>query len=167
VTDWGCVAESVECPKCGAESTAPACPRCGLARDKMAAFVSARAASVPEAISSAWQALQPAWDDQKRHDAIFELAARLDALAWLGGKYRERAKTDDAMAVKQLEKVRKAAEATLFATASPRDDQRKRNSLLALGVMAVVLAIIAAAVYFTAGDKKPPPAPAAPRAQTR
>lgn len=134
----------------------------------MAAFVSARAASVPEAVSTAWQALQPAWDEQKRHDAIFELAARLDALAWLGGKYRERAKTDDPIAKKQLEKVRKAAEATLFATASPRSDQRKRNSLVALGVMALVLAIIGATVYLTASDKKPPAAASpTPSLQTR
>ena len=131
----------------------------------MAAFVTARAASVPPAVSAAWDALQPHWEEPKRHDALFELAARSDALPWLGGKYRERAKGDDPIATKNLDKIRKAAEATLFATASSRDDQRKRNSFIALGVVALVLAIIAAVVYLTAGKPAPPSAPTQP--QTR
>ena len=160
------MAEPVECPKCGAPCDALACPKCGLVRDKMAAFVSARAASVPEGVTAAWQALQKQWDEPKRHDAMFELAARQGALAWLGGKYRERAKTDDPMAVKQLEKVRKAAEATLFASATTGGDQRKRNTLVALGVAAIVLALIAAVVYLTASKGPSTVAPPTP-AQTR
>lgn len=132
----------------------------------MAAFVSAQAASVPEPVTAAWQAIGGQWDEPKRHDAMFELAARHGALAWLGGRYRERAKTDDPIAVKQLEKIRKAAEATLFASATTRGDQRKRNTLVALGVVAIILGIIAAVVYFTA-SKAPPTVPPPTRLQTR
>ena len=125
----------------------------------METFARVRDAKVSPGIKVAWQDVVDHWDDPKRHDAIFAMAATQDSLGWLGGRYRAHGK-DEPIAAARIEKIFKATEATLLATSSDRDPARgKRNSLIAFGIALMVLAIIGAAVYFTApGSKSVPPA---------
>ena len=162
--------EPIDCPKCGAERTtnADACTKCGLRTVRMETFAKVRDAKVSDAMKAAWQDAVDHWDDAKRHDAAFSLAAAQDALPWLGGRYRAEAKQGDEMAAKRIEKIIKATEATLLATASERDPEaKKRAGYIALGVAIVVLVIIGIVVYSGASRTKDAPAVSPPPAQTR
>lgn len=116
------------CPKCGAPwrpaTGAPAaahdaCRQCGLATAKMAAFEAARDADVPAAVREAWHAAAGHWDDPAHHDELFRVVASHGAYAWAASHYRAR---KDDIAVRQLERLRRAAEATLLASATARPD---------------------------------------------
>jgi hypothetical protein len=72
--------------------------------------------TAPEVVTAAWDALAAHWDDQARHDALLGLVAQHGCYAWAAAKYKERG--DDPIAQRQLERVRKSALATMFATAS-------------------------------------------------
>ena len=122
----------------------------------METFAKVRDAKVTDEMKAAWQDVAAHWDDPKKHDAAFSLAATQDALPWLGGRYRAEAKAGDAMAAMRIEKIIKATEATLLATASERDpEQRKRAGYIALGVALVVLVIIGIVVYTGSGRSTP------------
>jgi ribosomal protein L40E len=156
------VAESIDCPKCGAERTtnAEACIKCGLKTVRMETFAKVRDAKVSDAMKQAWQDAVAHWDDPKRHDAAFSLAAAQDALPWLGGRYRAEAKAGDEMAAKRIEKIIRATEATLLASASDRDPAaKKRVGYIALGIAFVILAIIGIVVYSQAKGKDAAPTP--------
>ena len=164
------------CPKCGAPRGAgPACPRCGLAGDRMAAFAGAGAGdgAVPPEIEAAWERVLCAWDDTGRHDTLLQLVAQHDAYAWTAARYRDAKRAGsgaasaspspfrsypdhavDAVADRQLERLRRAAEATLHASASARDRARDRarppyhvsKAVLAMLVFAIVAGLIFALV---------------------
>lgn len=172
------------CPKCGAPRRAErACPRCGLSADRMEAFARARDASVPEEVAAAWERVLEAWDDPGRHDALLRLIARHEAYAWAAAKYRDakraapaspspfRSYPDhavDAIADRQLDRMRRAAEATLYASASAREDRgrspyRAATAVLALLIFAIVAGLIFASVFQrerTAGGGGGPASPA-------
>lgn len=141
------------CPKCRAlVGSRAACPGCGLASSRMAGFASARDAEIPEAVRAAWSAVvasPEAWAEQARHDAFVQLVASASAFAWAAGQYQEirRQRPDDAVAVRQLERVRRTAEAAMLATTTVREvKQSPYRSATAILVMLVVL-LIAGAVY--------------------
>lgn len=141
------------CPKCRAlVGSRAACPGCGLASSRMAGFASARDAEIPEAVRAAWSAVvssPEAWAEQARHDAFVQLVASSSAFAWAAGQYQEirRQRPDDAVAVRQLERVRRTAEAAMLATTTVREvKQSPYRSATAILVMLVVL-LIAGAVY--------------------
>ena len=160
------------CPKCGAPRRGePACPRCGLSADRMEAYARTREASVPEAVAAAWDRVLEAWDEAERHDALLRLVAQHDAYAWAAAKYREakraapaspspfRSYPDhaiDAVADRQLDRMRRAAEATLYASASAREERtgapyRAAAAILVLLVFAVVAGLVFAAALRRAG----------------
>ncbi len=141
------------CPKCRAlVGSRAACPGCGLASSRMAGFSSARDSEIPEAVRAAWSAVvssPEAWVEQARHDAFVQLVASASAFAWAAGQYQEirRQRPDDAIAVRQLERVRRTAEAAMLATTTVREvKQSPYRSATAILVMLVVL-LIAGAVY--------------------
>lgn len=141
------------CPKCRAlVGSRAACPGCGLASSRMAGFASARDAEIPEAVRAAWSAVvssPEAWAEQARHDAFVQLVASASVFAWAAGQYQEirRQRPDDAIAVRQLERVRRTAEAAMLATTTVREvKQSPYRSATAILVMLVVL-LIAGAVY--------------------
>ena len=72
-------------------------------------------------VEAAWERVVESWDDPARHDALIGLVAQHSAFAWAAGKYKERA--GDAVADKQLERIRKAATATMFATAAKKQTE--------------------------------------------
>ncbi len=153
------------CPKCGAAPRGAACPRCGLAADRMEAYAARRDAAVPEAVAAAWDRALEAWDDAESHDALLRLCAQHDAYAWVAAKYRDakraapaspspfRSYPDhavDAIADRQLDRMRRAAEATLFAGASAREDRARSPYRAATAILAMfIFAIIAGLVFAT------------------
>jgi hypothetical protein len=156
------------CPKCGAARRAQetSCPSCGLATARMGAYALERDAGVPEVVKAAWARVLEAWDELPRHDALFSLAAAHTAYAWIGGRYREqvRARPDDPIAEKQIDRLLRASEATLRATATTRKEPAAasyKGTLAILGVLVIVimLGVVYAILKSKSGDDAPPPPP--------
>jgi hypothetical protein len=95
----------------------------------------------PEEVRSAWQGLAESWDDTARHQAFLALVTQHSCFAWAASRYKERA--GDAIADQQLDRLRRAATATLMATAAPRAE---RKSVPYLSTMIVIVALVALAV---------------------
>lgn len=137
------------CPKCNTEvpEQATACKRCGLATARMEGFARERDASVPPALVSAWERAELAWNHPLAHDEVLRLVVDHQAYAWAAARYRTRA--GDPVAEAQLVRIRKAAEATLFATGVARkvkDQPRPYRSLTAVMIL-LVLAAVGGLVY--------------------
>jgi uncharacterized Zn finger protein (UPF0148 family) len=168
------VASALEsCPKCGTPraqaASASACPRCGLASDRMAAYADKRDAEVPEAVAAAWERAVSEWSDLARHDALFALIAQHGAYAWAAAKYREHKRAEaenDAIGDRQVERLRRAAEATLLATGTARADTSPKpyRALLAV-LVAMIIAIIAGLAIVNALRKPAQSGGAQPAAQ--
>ncbi|MEO8699543.1 MAG: zinc ribbon domain-containing protein [Kofleriaceae bacterium] len=132
-------AATAGCPKCGAarSDVAAACTKCGLVAARMETYAKDLDASIPEVLIAAWARAVESWDDPARHDEILRLATQHDAFAWVAARYRARG--DD----RQLARIRKAAEATMFATATTRKDSSPRpyRALTAVLIMLIIAAV--------------------------
>lgn len=129
------------CPKCGATPTDVACPKCGLATDKMDAFARKLDADVPEAVRAAWDALAAGWDDDDRHAAFMRIVVDENAFAWAAQQYRQ--KKPDPRAEAMLDRVRRAAEARLVASASAKPEPKSIFHSVKILVGGAVLMVIA------------------------
>ncbi|MDQ3337933.1 MAG: hypothetical protein M4D80_22450 [Myxococcota bacterium] len=139
------------CPKCGAarDDARTSCAACGLAHDKMAAFEKARAA-VPDALGLAWDRAVENWDDKAHHDEVLRLVTQHDTYAWAAARYRDRlrAKPDDAVATAQLERVRRAAEATMMANAASRKVKTPEPYRATMAILALLIIMIVAGLVY-------------------
>lgn len=151
------------CPKCGAtrRGDAAACPGCGLAGARMADYTEAREAEAPEPVRAAWARVADAWSDPARHDELLRQAAAHRCYAWVAGRYRTRG--GDPIAERQLDRLRRAAEATLLAGATVRREAaatpyRGTIVVLALLVAAVVVGLVYAALIRAPSDATIAPA---------
>jgi hypothetical protein len=105
----------------------------------------------PEAVRAAWQAVTEHWDEPARHEALLGLVAQHACFAWAAARYKERA--GDAIADEQIERLRRAATATMLATATPRpsaDKQPYKNTLIifiALVAMAILGLVLAKLIH--------------------
>ena len=112
-------------------------------------------------LEAVWQNVVDSWDVPARHEALMGLVAQKGAFAWAAGKYKERA--GDPIADKQLEKIQKAAVATMFATSAKKretDSPYKRTILIfiALIVMIFIGLIGVKMIHDTKANlPKPPP----------
>ena len=98
---------------------------------------------VPDAVSAAWQSVNDKWDDTGRHDAFIALVAQHSAFAWAAARYKERA--GDPIATKQLERLGRAATATMMATASSKPaKQRQPYRGLVVVLICMLLAMVVA-----------------------
>jgi len=146
------------CPKCGAARTATAaCASCGLAVARMAGYADAREAGVPDVVRDAWRRVTEAWSDAARHDELLRVVSLHDSYAWAAGRYRTRR---DDIATRQLDRLRRAAEATLLASASARPDAqsapyRATRGVLMVLIVAVVVGLIYAMVIRSRGATPP------------
>jgi hypothetical protein len=98
--------------------------------------------SAPEAVTRAWDEVVAHWDEQARHDTLLGLIAQHSCYAWAAGKYKERG--GDPIADQQLVRLRKAATATMLATAAARPDKTGvpfKGSLLVLAVVAILTGV--------------------------
>jgi len=108
----------------------------------------------PDPVVAAWDQAVANWDDPARHDALLAQVATFSCFAWAAARYRERA--GDPVADKALERLRKAATATMLATATVRKDEEKvpyRNAILIL--IALVILIAVGMIYAKARDHAP------------
>jgi hypothetical protein len=114
-----------------------------------------------DALGQAWQHATEHWDEPARHDEVLRLANQHDAYHWAAARYRERVKArpDDAIAVDQLDRVRRAAEAQLIANAHARQKATPEPYRLTMALLGLlIIAIIAGLVYVVArGDEPRPP----------
>ena len=129
------------CPKCGTAQAAgeAACKKCGLAVDRFDSFADKRDAEVPEALVAAWDRAVEQWDDPARHDELLRLVTANDAYAWAAARYRTKT---DPVGARQLERVRKAAEATMMSAAVVRAANAKkpfRGTTMVLVLLAVAM----------------------------
>jgi len=95
--------------------------------------------AVPTALDEAWNEVELYWDDVKRHDALLGLVAHFSAYQWAAGKYRQHG--SDPIAKRQLDRIRKSAIATMFATQTRKRETEKlpfRGSLLVLLIVAIL-----------------------------
>ncbi len=169
------------CPKCDAPLRAglDACATCGLARARMASFSAERESSVTEAVRAAWDRVLEAWTDEARHDALFRLVAERGEYTWVAARYREQARSRDGdpIAANQMDRIRRAIEATLLVSATARGKPQASpyKNLVAMFALLLVLLGIGAFYIFmksktTAEDATPAPrsvAPVSPRPQVR
>ena len=120
---------------------ANACPKCGLATDKMDAFARTLAADVPTVVRTAWDAVDAKWEDDERHTAFMRVVVDENAFAWAAQQYR--ARLPDPRAETMLRRVRKAAEARLVASASARPEPKTVFHSVKILVGGAVLMVIA------------------------
>jgi uncharacterized Zn finger protein (UPF0148 family) len=136
------------CPKCGAVRTAAAtaCPACGLAVERMASFATELEATVPDIARAAWERARASWEEPAAHDELLRLVTLHGCYAWAATRYRQIG-PDDPIAARQLTRVRKAAEAALVTSASPRPAKPGpyRSTLYVLGVL--ILALLLGMAY--------------------
>jgi hypothetical protein len=116
-------------------------------------------------VSLAWDRAVEQWDDIARHDALLALVVQHSDFAWAAARYKERG--DDAIAKARLERLRKAATATMFATAKVRetdktDPYRKILIWIVVLVAMLVLGLVFARIVVNNLPAKPAPAPSGP-----
>lgn len=131
------------CPKCDTprHDAAAACSRCGLAAARMESYAKETEAAIPDVLTAAWDRAAEAWDDPARHDEVIRLVSQHDAFTWAAARYRTRA--GDPIGDRQLARIRKAAEATLYASATMRKDNAPKpyRALVSVLIMLIVAAI--------------------------
>jgi uncharacterized Zn finger protein (UPF0148 family) len=163
--------EAPTCPKCGARRRGDAaCPSCGLSGERMAAYRDASEGAVPESVRAAWTRVTEGWSEPARHDELLQQVSAHRCYAWAAGRYRSRA--GDPIADRQRERMRRAAEATLFASATVRPDAaatpyRATGGVLIVLIIVILIGLFYATVIRPAGSSTPqtpqtPSAPAAP-----
>lgn len=100
-----------------------------------------------EAVRGAWERVSENWTDTARHDALFHAAVKDNALAWAAARYRERG--DDPIAKGQLERLRKAAVASMLVSAAPREAKQKTPYRSTLIVLMCLIAAMIIALFVT------------------
>jgi hypothetical protein len=108
-------------------------------------------------VTAAWEKAVEQWEDASRHEALLAVVVQHSAFAWAAARYKERG--DDPVAKDRLERIRKAATATMFATAKPReteDSSPYKKTLLWLVVMVamVVLGLLFARIVVSSSPAK-------------
>ena len=146
----------------------------------MAAFGSQLDAGVPDVARVAWDRVKERWEDTAAHDELLRLTTLHGCYAWVAARYRE-VKADagppfreagsarDAIAERQLDRIRRAAEVALLTSGSPRPDKGSKayqSTKLMLGlVIMLIIAGLAYAAYQRMNSSTPePPAPTQPAA---
>ena len=96
---------------------------------------------IPDAVQTAWDNAVAQWDDPARHTALLGLVAQYGCYAWAASKYKERA--GDAIADKQLERLRSSAVAAMLATSTKKgkEEQPYRSTLVVLAALLLILVL--------------------------
>lgn len=111
-------------------------------------------------VEAAWQTLVDRWDDPAGHEAFMSLVAKHGAYAWAAARYKERA--GDGLADKQLERIRKAATATMFATARTKPQEEPYRRTIVIFAVLIVMLVIALVGVKLMHDAQPERAPSPP-----
>ena len=112
-------------------------------------------------IEAAWQTVIEGWENPARHELFMGLVAKHSEFSWAASKYKERA--GDAIADKQLERVRKAATASLLATAAKKPEGTPYKRTIVIFMVLLLLIILALVGLMLVHDARPrssaPPIP--------
>ncbi len=144
----------------------------------MASFTAERDTTATEALRAAWDRVVESWSDEERHEAVFRIVTERGEYSWVAARYREqaRAREGDPIAAKQMERIRRAIEATLLVSATAREKPAAspyKNLLALFALLLILLGIGAFYIYMkskTTVDEPPPApsvAPMSPRPQVR
>lgn len=121
----------------------------------MAAFGSQLDATVPDVARVAWDRVKAEWEDTAAHDELLRLTTLHGCYAWVAARYRE-VKADagppfreagaarDAIAERQLDRIRRAAEVALLTSGTPRPDKGSKayqSTKVMLGLVIVLIII--------------------------
>jgi hypothetical protein len=112
-------------------------------------------------VSAAWERVVKQWDDTAAHETLMGLVAKHSCYAWAASRYKERA--GDPIADKQLQRLRKAATASLLATATTRHDPDEtpyKRTLIWFVVLVVMLVL--GLVFTRIVTQNAPPKPPTP-----
>jgi hypothetical protein len=110
---------------------------------------------IDDSIRTAWERVTEDFSDPARHDELFKRVVTANCLAWAAARYRERG--DDPIAKEQLERLRKAAVASMMVSAATREAKPKtpyRSSVIVL-ICLVVAMFIALFVTKSLHDNRP------------
>jgi hypothetical protein len=102
---------------------------------------------VHDDVTAAWQRVTEHWDDAARHDAFIASVAQHSCYAWAAARYKERA--GDAIADKQLDRLRRAATATMMAAAAARPSRERQPYKSSMVVLIVLLLAMLVALFVT------------------
>lgn len=92
-------------------------------------------------LDAAWQVVVDKWDEQAAHDKLLGLVAQTSSFKWAATQYKQRA--GDPVAEAQLERIRKAAIATMFATgARKREPPTPYRSVMILLVVLLFMMVL-------------------------
>jgi hypothetical protein len=110
---------------------------------------------VHEDVTTAWERVTEQWDDTARHEAFIASVAQHNCYAWAAARYKERA--GDAVADKQLARLRKAATATMMAAAMARPSKERQpyRGLVVVLICLVLAMIVALFVTKSLHDNRP------------
>ena len=90
-------------------------------------------------LETAWQVVVDKWNDAAAHEKLLVLVTQSSEFPWAASRYKDRA--GDPIADVQLERIRKAAIATMFAASSRRREppQPYQRTAMILGILIVML----------------------------
>ena len=92
-------------------------------------------------VTTAWDRAIAQWEDPARHEALIAAVVQHNSFAWAAQRYKERA--GDPIADKQLERLRKAAVATMFAASTARRAKQEPAPYRKVFMWILVLVIFA------------------------
>ena len=165
---------TMTCPKCGAEQAlAVACRKCGLQSMRMRTYRETESAVQSPAVTAAWAACMEIWDDPGRHEKFTAAVVESAAFAFAARQYRAVAaqRPDDKIALAQIERLSKMAEAALKVTAAQRPEPaaqpyKKATLILIACIVAIAFGLVyalitkkdgAASGELTPVDRRPAP----------
>jgi len=107
-------------------------------------------------VENAWRGITEHWEEGDRHQAFLALVAQHNCFAWAAARYKERA--GDAIADAQLDKLRRAAMATMLATATAhkRPEKTPYRSTMVVLISLVLLAVFGLICLKLILDSRPP-----------
>ena len=150
---------TMRCPKCEWEQPeADACRRCGLAKQRMDAFVRPSGGS---ALAAAWAEVEADWSQSVRHDALIAAGLAQGDLPSVARLYLQASRSgaseaERADAQVRAEAIGKMAQAALLATAAPRREEGnpKYKRLAMLLLAGLMLLLLGVAATFMLGERQ-------------
>jgi ribosomal protein L32 len=157
----------ITCPKCSSSCrTNRACPRCGLAAERMSTYVR-QEQPVDDTLTRAWAAVTAAWDVPALHDELLRLTTQHDAWAWAAARYREASRTraGDQIALNYLRRLEKGIVVSTMGLAQAREDKMPKPYRAATTMLVILIVVLVAGFVYSKAVRRPG-APATPATST-
>jgi hypothetical protein len=109
---------------------------------------------VPFELRDAFRRADEDWKEQAHHNEILRLTSQHNTYAWTCGRYRKR--KGDPIADKAIDRLQRAAFATMMATATPRRETEKNPYRTSIGILVLLLIVIVVGVVYALVFYEPP-----------